>query len=131
MTATQDVIYQEAMSKGQEYQIYLRKYYDTIFDYCFLFDENTGELKLKWHAYMMESSRKRGNAETRGLEPISTLAGALNSLEEACIEYRLEYCKFFRMKTDKETERSDVRCLMQRKLYWEGYPFPEHAIPGE
>ena len=47
MTATQDVIYQEAMLKGQEYQIYLRKYYDAIFDYCFLFDENTGELKLK------------------------------------------------------------------------------------
>ena len=96
-----------------------------------LFDENTGELTLKWHAYMMESSWKRGHAEARGLEPVSSLAGTLHSLEEECIEYRLEYCKFHRMKTDKEAERSDVRCLMQRKLYWEGYPFPEHAIPDE
>ena len=65
MTATQDVIYQEAMTKGKDYQIYLQKYYDTIFDYVILFNENTGELKLKWHAYMMRSQAKERTCQDK------------------------------------------------------------------
>ena len=131
MTDKQNVIFNHIMTKAQDYQIYLRKSLDTMFEYCMTFDEDTGTLSLNWHVYMIETSKKRGRAEVRGSKLITSTENGEDCLQSIYEKYEIKLCKFFRYKVDHTKAKEHIRKCLKNKTYWEGWPFPEHQILHE